>query len=277
MNLPLAPTVTLANGVQIPQVGLGTWPMDDAEATKVVAMALDMGYRLIDTAENYANEQGVGEGIRRASVPRDQIFVTSKFNRQWHSIDGARQACEQSLKRLGLDYLDLLLVHWPNPSQNRYVEAFQGLVKLLDDGVVRAIGTSNFTSGHLQRLFDQGLTPQLNQIQLDPYRPRAELVAIHQAHHIVTETWSPIDRGSALLNEPTVTVLAEKYAHTPAQIVLRWHTQHGYIPVPKSSNPQRLAENLNIFDFELSAAERQTLDQLQRANAEILDANVFGH
>lgn len=277
MNLPVVPSLKLANGVPIPQLGLGTWPMDNAEAAKTAAMALEMGYRLIDTAENYGNEQGVGEGIRCAGVPREQIFVTTKFNLQWHSIDGARQACEHSLKRLGLDYLDLLLVHWPNPSQNRYVEAFQGLVKLLEAGTVRSIGTSNFKPEHLQRLFDLGLTPQLNQIQLDPYRPRSELVTIHQAHGILTETWSPLDRGSALLTEPVIRQLAQHYARTPAQIVLRWHTQKGYVPVPKSSNPQRLAENLNIFDFALSAAEIQSIDQLQRAKAEILDADIFGH
>ncbi|HPY41384.1 MAG TPA: aldo/keto reductase, partial [Thiolinea sp.] len=181
-----APTLTLANGVKIPQIGLGTWPMDNKEAATTVAAALNLGYRLIDTAENYGNEQGVGEGIRNAQVPREDLFITSKFNKQWHSVDGVHQACEQSLKRLGLDYLDLFLVHWPNPAQNRYTEAFQGLVKLLESGLVRAIGTSNFKAEHLQKLFNLGLVPQVNQIQLDPYRARTDLVAIHEAKGIIT-------------------------------------------------------------------------------------------
>ena len=173
-----APTLTLANGVEMPQLGLGTWPMNDAEAAVTVAAALDMGYRLIDTAENYENERGVGEGIRQSGVARADLFVTTKFNRKWHSVDGARAACEASLERLGLDYIDLLLVHWPNPDQGRYVEAYQGLVRLLEAGLVKSIGTSNFKPAHLQKLFDLGLVPHLNQIQLDPYHLRDDLVDI---------------------------------------------------------------------------------------------------
>lgn len=157
-----APTLTLANGLPMPQLGLGTWPMNDAEAAVTVEAALRMGYRLIDTAENYENERGVGEGIRNSGVVRSEIFVTTKFNRKWHSVDGARQACEASLERLGLDCIDLLLVHWPNPDQGRYVEAYQGLVRLLEAGLVKSIGTSNFKPAHLQKLFDLGLVPHLN-------------------------------------------------------------------------------------------------------------------
>lgn len=170
MNIAPAPLITLSNGVRMPQLGLGTWPMNDAEAAETVARALDIGYRLIDTAENYENERGVGEGIRRAGVAREEVFVTTKFNRKWHSIDGARQACEASLERLGLEYIDLFLVHWPNPDQGRYIEAFEGLVKLQEAGLVRAIGTSNFKPAHLQRLFDAGLCPQ---VKPDPPRPLA--------------------------------------------------------------------------------------------------------
>ena len=277
MSLKPAPSVTLLNGVTMPQLGLGTWPMNDAEAATTVEMALKLGYRSLDTAENYANEQGVGAGIRNAKIPREELFVTSKFNKQWHSLDGVRTACEHSLKRLGLDYLDLFLVHWPNPAQNRYVEAFAGLVKLLETGLVRSIGTSNFKPEHLQKLFDLGLTPQVNQIQLDTYRTRADLVAIHQAKGILTETWSPIGRAGALLNDPVIQQLAQNYQRTPVQIVLRWHTQLGYVPVPKSSNPQRLAENLSSFDFDLATTDLQALSQLNRTDAEILDAETFGH
>lgn len=272
-----APTLDLGHGVALPQIGLGTWPMDDAQAAVGVASALRLGYRLIDTAENYGNESGVGEGIRQSGIARDEIFVTSKFNRQWHSIDGARTACEASLRRLGLDYLDLLLVHWPNPDQDRYVEAFAGLVRLREAGLVRAIGTSNFKPAHLQRLFDAGLLPQVNQIQLDPYHHRDDLTALHQTQGIVTETWSPLGRGNSMLADPAITGIAASHRRSPAQIVLRWHTQHGYVPVPKSANPQRQAENLDIFGFTLSAAEMALLDGLDRPDPGMFDAEVFGH
>ncbi len=276
-TVPLAPNVRLLNGVEMPRLGLGTWPMDNAQAAQAVATALNTGYRLIDTAENYGNEQGVGLGIRQSQVNRGEVFVTTKFNRKWHSIDGARQACEASLARLGLDYIDLLLIHWPNPDQDKYVEAFQGLVRLLDAGLVRAIGTSNFKVTHLQRLLDHGLVPHVNQIQLDPYHLRDDVVAFHQAHGIVTETWSPLGRGSAMLEDPAITAAAKHHDRTPAQIVLRWHTQRGYIPTPKSADPLRQAQNLNIFDFTLSDAEMSALSALDRPDPQMPDADIFGH
>lgn len=272
-----APTLTLRNGVRIPQLGLGTWPMNDAECAATVAAALQMGYRHIDTAENYENERGVGEGIRNSGVAREEVFVTTKFNRKWHSVDGARQACEASLERLGLDYIDLLLVHWPNPDQDRYVEAFQGLVKLLEAGVVRAIGTSNFKPAHLQRLFDLGLVPHLNQIQLDPYHLRDDLVAIHRARGIVTGAWRPLGCGNAMLADPAITAIAERHGRTSAQIVLRWLVQQGFVATPKSSNPVRMAQNLDIFDFALSDAEMAALGKLDRPDPEMFDADSFGH
>ncbi|CAM4112276.1 aldo/keto reductase [Bordetella muralis] len=277
MSSNIAPTVALSNGVAMPQLGLGTWPMDDAEATRAVSGALQMGYRLIDTAENYRNEAGVGAGIRASGVARDQLFITTKFNREWHSLEGPRQACEASLKRLGLDYIDLLLIHWPNPKQDRYVEAFQGLTQLLETGLVRAIGTSNFTVPHLQRLLDQGLVPHVNQIQLDPYHLRSDIVALHQAHGIVTETWSPIGRGGDMLADPAIAAVAKRHSRTPAQVVLRWHTQRGFVPAPKSSDPTRQAQNLNIFDFQLSDDEVAALNALDRPDPNMLDAERFGH
>lgn len=276
-TVQLAPTVTLLNGVAMPQLGLGTWPMDDAQAARAVASALDLGYRLIDTAENYRNETGVGAGIRQSGVSRDQIFVTTKFNREWHSVDGVKQACEASLSRLGVDYIDLLLIHWPNPAQDRYVDAFHGLTRLLESGVVRAIGTSNFKVTHLQRLLDQGLVPHVNQIQLDPYHLRDDVVALHNAHGIVTETWSPLGRGGEMLADPAITAVAERHGRTPAQVVLRWQTQSGYVPAPKSSDPTRQAQNLNVFDFELSADEMAALNALNRPDPKMMDADVFGH
>ncbi len=277
MTLPPAPTVPLANGVKMPQLGLGTWPMNDAEATPVVVSALAMGYRLIDTAENYANERGVGAGIRQSGIPREQIFVTTKFNRQWHSIDGARAACEASLERLGLDYLDLLLVHWPNPDQNRYVEAFQGLVRLQEAGLVRAIGTSNFKPAHLQRLFDVGLVPQLNQIQLDPYHHRDDLIAIHRTKGIVTGAWRPLGNGNAMLADPAIAAVAARHNRTPAQVILRWLVQQGFVVTPKSADPLRLAQNLDIFGFALSADEMAAVGALDRPDPDMFDADSFGH
>ena len=277
MTLKPAPTLTLSNGVTIPQLGLGTWPMNDAEAAETVPLALGLGYRLIDTAENYGNERGVGEGLRRAGLPRDQIFVTTKFNRQWHSVQGARDACLASLERLGLDYLDLLLIHWPNPDQDRYLDAYEGLVRLQAEGLVRAIGTSNFKPAHLQRLFDHGYCPQLNQIQLDPYHARDDLVALHRAKGIVTQSWRPLGFGSTLLADPVIAGIAATYQRTPAQIVLRWAVQQGFATAPKSAHPQRLAENLQVFDFALSEDEMAALSALRRDDPSMFDADSFGH
>ncbi|HNB07741.1 MAG TPA: aldo/keto reductase [Thauera aminoaromatica] len=277
MKITPAPLLTLSNGVEMPRLGLGTWPMNDSEAAETVALALDMGYRLIDTAENYENERGVGEGIRRAGVARGELFVTTKFNRKWHSVEGARQACEASLERLGLDYIDLFLVHWPNPDQGRYVEAFEGLVKLQEAGLVRAIGTSNFKPAHLQQLFDRGLCPQVNQIHLDPWHARSDHIEVHEARGIVTESWSPLGRANAMLADPVILDVARRHGRTPAQVILRWHTQLGYVPIPKSSNPKRLAENLDVFGFELSAEELAAIGALDRPDPEMLDSDVFGH
>ncbi len=277
MMITPAPTLTLANGVTMPLLGLGTWPMNDAEAAVAVAKALDMGYRLVDTAENYENERGVGEGIRKSGVSRADVFVTTKFNRKWHSVDGAREACEASLARMGLDYIDLLLVHWPNPDQDRFVEAYQGLVRLLDAGLVRAIGTSNFKPAHLQRLFDLGLVPHLNQIQLDPYHLRNDLVDIHRAKGIATGAWRPLGCGNAMLADPAITAVAERHGRSTAQVILRWLTQQGFVATPKSADPLRQAQNLDIFGFTLSADEMAVLGTLDRPDPGMLDADVFGH
>ncbi|WP_346763382.1 aldo/keto reductase [Arthrobacter sp. CAU 1506] len=273
----LAPLVTLRHGAKMPLLGLGTWPLDNTDVARTVEAALGLGYRLIDTAENYQNEEGVGEGLRRSGLDRSDVFITTKFNKEWHSVDGARAAFEASARRLGVDYVDLLLIHWPNPGQDRYVEAFQGLARLLGDGSVRAIGTSNFKPAHLQRLFDAGLVPEVNQIQLDPRHTRSDLVEIHREHGIVTESWSPLGKGGDLLREPAVQSLADKYGKTPAQVVLRWHTQLGHIPIPKSAHPERLAENFAIFDFMMEGPELDQLSALDRGTKDIADADVFGH
>lgn len=272
----LVPTLILANGVTMPRLGLGTWPMDDDAAAVEVRTAIELGYRLIDTAENYANELGVGRAIKDSGVDRAALFVTSKFNRKWHSVDGVRKACEASLGRLGLDYLDLYLIHWPNPDQGTYVEAYEGLIALQEAGLVRAIGTSNFIHEHLAALRERGFVPQVNQIQLDPYHTRSDVVALHAAQGTVTESWSPIGRAGDLLAAPAVTALAERYARTPAQIVLRWHVQQGLVPLPKSSDPGRQAQNLAVFDFELAADDMASLS-LDRPDPAMFHPNTFGH
>jgi 2,5-diketo-D-gluconate reductase A len=272
-----APTITLAHGAEIPAIGLGTWPLLADEGAAAVRTAIEAGYRLIDTAENYRNEEAVGQGIRDSGLPREEIFLTTKFNRRWHSVDGARQAAEASLRKLGVDYLDLLLIHWPNPDQGTYVEAFEGLLKLLEAGVLRAVGTSNFKPAHLQRLIDAtGTVPDVNQINLNPYATRAATAAFHAEHGIVTESWSPI-KPVEMLTDPVIARAAEAHGRTPAQVVLRWHVQHGYIPIPKSASLSRQQENLAVFDFELTPDELAAIDALDRGEAHLVDSDDFGH
>ena len=275
--MSLAPTVTLAHGAAMPVLGLGTWPLLGEEGAAAVRTALETGYRLIDTAENYRNEDAVGQGLRESGVPREQVFLTSKFNRKWHSSDGARQAAEASLERLGVDYLDLLLIHWPNPGQDRYVEAFEGLLRLLETGLVKAVGTSNFKPAHLQKVIDAtGHVPDVNQINLNPYATRDAAVAFHTAHGIVTQAWSPI-QPAAMLTDPVITGIAAGHGRTPAQVVLRWHLQRGFVPIPKSASPQRQRENLAVFDFELSADEVAAINELDKGEAQVTDSDSFGH
>lgn len=273
-----APLLTLNSSALIPQVGLGTWPLDNAEVAQAVETAVGLGYRHFDTAENYGNEEGVGEGIRRSGIERSGVFITTKFNVEWHSYDGVRQAFENATSKLGTDYIDLLLIHWPNPGQDRYVDAFRGLAALRGEGLIRAAGVSNFKPAHLQRLFDAGLVPDVNQVQLDPFRPRLDVQAANASHGIRTEAWSPLGGNSReVLSVPLVRSLAGKYGKTPAQIVLRWDVQNGLITIPKSANPDRMAQNLDIFDFVLDEGEMQELSGLENPEARISDSDVFGH
>ena len=273
-----APTVALANGVAMPALGLGTSPMDDEETEATVAAAIGVGYRLIDTAENYDNERGVGRGIRASGIDRDDVFVTTKFNERWHGFEEAQKAFADSAERLGLDRIDLLLIHWPNPKRDRYVDAWRGMVTLLEDGKVRAIGVSNFKPAHLDRLLEEtGVAPHVNQVQLDPRIPRADERSYHAAHGIVTESWSPIGAGGDLLADATIGDVARAHDKTPAQIVLRWHVQLGLVPIPRTSKRERLAENMAVFDFELSSEEMDRLATLDRHGAGALDSDRFGH
>jgi 2,5-diketo-D-gluconate reductase A len=275
----LAPTIPLLHGAQIPVIGLGTWPLRGAEAAAAVRTAIEAGYRLVDTAENYQNEDGVGQGIRDSGIDRSEIFVTTKFNRRWHSVEGARQAFEASCQRLGVDYIDLLLIHWPNPDQDRYVQAVEGLAALLEAGSVRAIGASNFKPAHLQRVIDEtGIVVDVNQIQLSPYTTRASTRAFDAEHGIVTESWSPIGGSSDdLRSDRVITAIAERHGKTSTQVVLRWHIQLGLVTIPKSGHPGRIAENIDIFDFELDADEMASINALDRGEAAATDSDTTGH
>ncbi len=271
-------TVRLLSGPLMPRIGLGTYPMDDATSEVIVARALELGYRSVDTAENYRNEAGVGRGLRASGIDRSEVFVTTKFNAEWHGEDLVAQAAAQSLKLLGLDYLDLLLIHWPNPAQDRYVDAWKGLIKLREQGLVRSIGVSNFKVSHLQRLLDEtGVAPDVNQIQLNPFIQRPDQTEFGRQHGIVSVAWSPIGKKTDLLSQPAIVSVAESVGRTPAQVVLRWHLQKGHLAIPKTSNPERLAENLDVYSFELSAAQMAEIDALDNGGQDAADSDTFGH
>jgi 2,5-diketo-D-gluconate reductase A len=271
-------TLPLAHGASMPRIGLGTWPMDDAEAERVIADAIMAGYRLIDTAENYGNERGVGAGVRASGIDRADVFITTKFNREWHSVEGVRQAFEQSAERLGVEYIDLLLIHWPNPDQDRYVDAWRGLIGLLDAGLVRAIGTSNFLPHHLGRLVEETeIAPDVNQIRVTPRAAQRDVWAADAEFGIVTQAWSPLGQGNDLLTHGTIEDLATRNYCTPAQAVLAWHLAHGLSVVPKSSDPTRLRENLAASDIHLSSAYLAILDAMDGSETPDPDPDIFGH
>lgn len=272
------PMVTLRSGVQMPQVGLGTWPLRGEDGVQAVLSGLRAGYRLIDTAENYGNEDAVGTAVRKSGLPREEVFITTKFNKRWHSQNGVRQALTNSLGRLGLEYVDLFLIHWPNPQQGTFADAFAGMLQLQQEGLIRAAGVSNFKPRHLQVLLDQAMIPEVNQIQLDPQRPRWDIVEFLRQNGIITECWSPLGAGDGdLLRLPAIVAAAQAHDRSPAQVVLRWEVQHGYVTIPKSANPERQAQNLNIFDFELTSEEMTALDGLANPALPVSDSDVFGH
>lgn len=278
MAITNVPNLELLSGPRIPVIGLGTYPLTNDESERIVAHALEVGYRLVDTAENYRNEEGVGRGLRAAGVDRSELFITTKFNAKWHGEDLVARAFEGSAKRLGVDYIDLLLIHWPNPDQDRYVDAWRGLIALSEQGLVRAIGVSNFKPAHLQRLLDEtGVAPDVNQIQLNPLVSRPEHRAFGASHGVVTESWSPIGKGGELLKHPAVTTIAERLGRTPAQVVLRWHVQLGLVAIPKTGNLERLQQNLDVFSFELTDPDMSALNALDRGEGEAVDSDEFGH
>ena len=261
------PTISLNDGNVIPQLGFGVWQVPNEEAAKVVGTAISTGYRSIDTAAIYGNEIGVGKAIAASAVQRTQLFVTTKLWNDHHT--NARSALNESLSRLGLDHVDLYLIHWPKPRQNAYVEAWKALVKLKEEGRAKSVGVSNFTVSHLKRIIDAtGVAPSVNQIELHPRFQQKELAAYHTEHGIITESWSPLGQGT-LLENPTLKALAQKHGRTPAQVVIRWHLDRGYIVIPKSVTPTRIRENFDVFDFSLDADDLAKIAALDRKDGRI--------
>jgi 2,5-diketo-D-gluconate reductase A len=257
------PTLKMNDGNQIPQLGFGVFQIDPDETTEPVRIALDVGYRLIDTAQGYHNEEAVGEALIDSGIPREDVFVTTKLTNSQQGRDNTLAAFADSMRKLRLDVLDLFLIHWPVPMADLYVETWKAFDELRREGRIRSIGVSNFTTEHLQRLLDEtGVVPTVNQVELHPRFPQEELRAFHSEHGILTEAWAPLGQGKGLLDDPVLTEVGRSKNKSPAQVVLRWHIQLGNIVIPKSVTPSRIRENLDIFDFALDDAEMQQIASL---------------
>ncbi len=265
-----APLITMNDGHQIPAVGLGTYQIRGGEGLDQILTAIQDGYRLLDTSTNYDSEGIVGEAIRRSGIPRSEFFVTTKLPGKYHHYEDALMMIQESLFRMGLDYFDLYLIHWPLPKRGLYVEAWKAMVTAQKLGLIRSIGVSNFEPEHLDKIIDEtGVTPAINQIEIHPYWVQERMVKANQERGILTEAWSPLGRGDDALKEAVITELAEKYGKTSAQVILRWHAQRGIIPIPKSRNIQHQRENLAIFDFELTQTEIERINLLEKADGRI--------
>ncbi|MER6995649.1 aldo/keto reductase [Streptomyces sp. NPDC000410] len=257
------PSLALNNGVTMPQLGFGVWQVPDDEAATAVSTALEAGYRSIDTAAIYANERGTGQAVAASGIPREELFVTTKLWNSEQGYDAALRAFDASLDKLGLDYVDLYLIHWPVPAKGAYVETYAALEKIYAEGRAKAIGVSNFLPAHLERLLGEtSVVPAVNQIELHPQLQQAESRALHAKHGIATEAWSPLGQGRGLLEVPTIVAIAQKHGKTPAQVVLRWHLQLGNVVIPKSVTPSRIRENIDVFGFELDADDLAALGAL---------------
>jgi 2,5-diketo-D-gluconate reductase A len=271
------PDITLNNRQKIPQLGFGVFLVEPRDTVAAVSTALQAGYRHIDTAEMYGNEKEVGEAIRRSGLDRDDLFVTSKLSNDAHRPDDARRAFDESLKALGFDYLNLFLIHWPLPTRygGDYVSTWKVLEEFYRDGRARSIGVSNFQPHHLRRLLGESeFIPAVDQIEVNPYLTQDELHGFCAEHQIAVEGWSPLGQGR-VLDDPTITAIARGAAKTPAQVVLRWHLERGDIVFPKSVTPDRIRENIDIFDFRLSAEEVEAISALNRDERTGFDPDTF--
>lgn len=267
--------ITLNNGVPMPQLGFGVFQVPEEETARAVTTALEAGYRSVDTATAYGNERAVGRALAASGLPREELFVTTKLWNSDQGYDSTLAAFDTSLAKLGLDQLDLYLIHWPTPARDLYVETWKAMEKLLVDGRVRAIGVSNFQPAHLTRLLDEGgVVPAVNQIELHPGLQQAELRDFHARHGIVTEAWSPLAQGASL-KDPLITGIADRYGKSPAQVVLRWHVQLGNVVIPKSVTPARIKENIDVFDFALTEDDMAAIARLDEGHRTGPDPDTF--
>lgn len=272
------PDYTLNDGTSIPAIGFGTYPLRGDDGQAAIETAIQAGYRLIDTAVNYRNEREVGRAVASSGVPREELRVATKLPGRDHGYEKTLASFERSLTALGLDYLDLYLIHWPNPSVDAFGESWRAMVELRERGLVRTIGVSNFTEEFLTRVHaETGVMPAVNQIELHPFFPQAGLRAFHEAHGIRTESWSPLGRGAAVSDEEPIARAADRHGVTPAQVVLRWHIQLGAVPIPKSADPERQRSNLDVFGFELTDAEVEAITALGRPDGRLFGADPLTH
>lgn len=261
---------TSASGTRLPALGFGTYTLRGDAGITAIASALEAGYRLLDSAVNYENEGTVGRAVRESGVPREDVVVTSKLPGRHHAFEEARRTIEESLYRTGLDYIDLYLIHWPNPKRRTYVEAWQALIEARERGLVRSIGVSNFLPEHIDRLEgDTGVLPEVNQIELHPYFPQTPQLVFHRESGILTESWSPLGRKTDLLREPVLREIGERHGASPAQVVLAWHVARGAIPIPKSADPARQRDNLSALDLTLSGEEVERITALGRRDGRV--------
>lgn len=267
-------TRTLKDGYEIPAIGYGTYPMRGERAVTAIKEAVRVGYRLIDSAFNYDNEAAVGRAVAQCDVPREELFVTSKLPGRYHERTFSDDAIRESLWRLGTDYIDLYLIHWPNPSQDHYVGAWEALIEAQGEGLIRSIGVSNFTVQHLERLQKEtGVLPVANQVELHPYFPQTELLAAHKELGVQTISWSPLGKKSYPGEESVIKEIAAAHGVTPTQVILRWQIQVGSIPIPKTKTPSRMVENISIFDFALTDAEVEAVTNLGRPDGRLFDGD----
>jgi 2,5-diketo-D-gluconate reductase A len=263
------PTLKLNDGKLMPQLGFGLWQVPDNEAEAALQEAFAAGYRSVDGAKIYENEEGLGRAIKRSGLRRSELFITTKLWNEDQGRDRAKSAFQESLRRLALAYVDLYLIHWPSPSRDLYVDSWQTLIELREQGLARSIGVSNFTIENLKRLKKEtGVTPSVNQIELHPAFQQRELRAYHQDHGIVTESWSPLGQGS-LLKDPVLTKIGAKYKKSAAQVIIRWHLDQGLVVIPKSVTPARIRENFQVLDFKLDDSDLSAIAGLDRPNGRI--------
>lgn len=276
--MALSPLIELNDGHRIPQIGLGTWPLNDREVADAVVHAVEAGYRHIDTAVKYGNEAGVGEGIRASGLDREEFFVATKLDGEFQGEDRAVAGLEGSLKRLNMDYVDLLLIHWPLPRRGDFISTWKTFERLQAEGKARSIGVSNFKPSHLEQLmWASEVVPAVNQIQLNPSVTRSADCAYHEHHGIVTESYSPLGASSGLLSAPVLTRIARKHGKTESQVVLRWHVQQGLVAIPKSGNPQRIKENIDVFSFTLDHEDLKAIETLDEGPEAGVNSDVQGH